>query len=378
MSRRMWTRIAVLAMALSLALSLVNCNGDKKNGASIKIGAILPMTGTAANYGELMKRGTNIAVDEFNASAAQSAPHLEVIIEDSKSNPKDGVSAMQKLLQVDKVAAVMPALSSIVLACAPIVEENRVVLLNCPANSPKLRGAGKFIFNIMILSDQESEFLADYAFNKMGARSAGIFFVNNESGRGYRDSFANKFGAIGGVVKLSEGHEQGATDFRTIIEKFRSSRVDLVFLTSYYSESALFLKQSKELGFKTKWLSYSSVETPDFLKLVGDAAEGLIYSQPGLDINSNDEITRKFVAEYRRRYSEDPDFWGAYFYEGTRLLGSAIASGARTSEEIQTYLRNLNAFPGLTGPITFDDKGCVTGRVRFKAVKNGAFQYLPE
>jgi branched-chain amino acid transport system substrate-binding protein len=283
---------------------------------------------------------------------------------------------MQKLLQIDKVTAVMPALSSIVLACAPIAQQNNVVLLNCPANSPKLRGAGSFVFSIAILSDQESEFLADYAFNKMGARSVGIFFVNNESGRGYRDSFATKFSALGGQVKLSEGHEQGATEFRTVVEKFRAAQVDLVFLTSYYSESALFLRQAKELGYHNKWLSYASIETPDFLKLAGDAADGIIFSQPGFDAQADDPLTIKFVREYRKRYGQDPDFWTAQYYEGAMLLASAVASGARTGEEVQAYLRNLKQFAGITGKITFDENGCVTRKVRFKIVRNSTFEYI--
>jgi len=344
----------------------------------VRVGAILPMTGTAANYGELMKRGIDIAMDEYNTTTAQAHPKLEVIIEDSKSNPKDGVSAMQKLLQIDNVPVVMPALSSVVLACAPIAEQNRVVLLNCPANSPKLRAAGQFIFNIALLSDQESEFLADYAFNKMAARSVGIFFVNNESGRGYRDSFAAKFTAMGGVVRLSEGHEQGATDFRTIIEKLRAAQVDLIFLTSYYSESALFLRQAKELGFRSKWLSYASVETPDFLKLAGDAAEGLIYSQPGFDVNGSDELTKRFVGEFRKRYGQDPDFWSAQFFEGTRLLGAAVNSGAATGEAIRDYLAQLKDFRGITGEVSFDKKGCVTRVVRFKTVTPDGFKYLTD
>ena len=369
----------VVAVLLATGLVAMLLTHRRTTGRNVvKLGAILPMTGTAADYGELMRRGITIATDEFNANAGKSAVHLEVVIEDSRSNPKDGVSAMQKLLQVDRVPAVMPALSGIVLACVPLAERNHVVLLNCPANSPKLRGAGAFVFNLTILSDQESAFLADYAYNKMGARTAGILFVNNESGRGYRDSFADKFTALGGSVKLSEGHEQGATDFRTIVEKFRSARVDLVFLCSYYSESALFLRQAKELGYRTKWLSYSSVETPDFLKLVGDAAEGLIFSQPGLDVNASDEITRKFVTEYRNRYGQDPDFWSAQFYEGTRLLGSAVSADARTGEEFRTYLKNLGGFQGLTGPITFDSNGCVSTIVRFKTISSGTFRYFGE
>jgi branched-chain amino acid transport system substrate-binding protein len=367
----------VLLAVIAIVIVVVKSRRSEPSN-TVRVGAILPMTGTSANYGELMSRGISVAADEFNASRAKDSPSLDVVIEDSKSTPRDGLSAMQKLIQIDKVAAVMPALSGVVLACVPIAESNHVVLLNCPANSPKLRGAGSFVFNITILSDQESEYLADFAFNKMGAKSAAIAFVNNEYGRSYGDSFAKKYTAVGGVIKLSEGHEQGATDFRTTIEKFRSANVDLVFLATYYAEGALFLKQSKELGFKSKWLSNSSMETPDFLKIAGDAGEGLVFSQPGFDADSSNELTKKFVAEYRKRYGINPDFWSAQYYDGTRLLGAAVASGARTGDEIRAYLKNLKGFPGLTGPIEFDEKGGVTRTVRFKTVKNGTFQYLME
>jgi branched-chain amino acid transport system substrate-binding protein len=372
-------KILIISVIGALILAVLYLFPHSKESARqevVRVGAILPMTGNAANYGELMKRGITIAMDEYASTWKPASPRLEVVIEDSKSDPKDGVSAMQKLLQIDKVSVVMPALSSVVLACAPIAEQNHVVLLNCPANSPKLRGAGEFVFNIAILSDQESEVLADYAYNKMGARSVGIFFVNNESGRGYRDSFASKFSAFGGVVKASEGHEQGTTEFRTIIEKFRAAQVDLVFMTSYYSESALFLKQAKELGYHNKWLSYASVDTPDFLQLAGDAANGLVFSQPGFNAHSDEPLSKEFDGEYRKRYGQDPDFWTAQYYEGTRLMAAAVTSGASSGEQIRAYLRNLKQFTGVTGNIAFDQEGCVTRRVQFKAVRNGAFIYL--
>jgi branched-chain amino acid transport system substrate-binding protein len=234
------------------------------------------------------------------------------------------------------------------------------------------------VFNIYILSDKESEFIGEYAYNQMGARSAGIFFMNNDSGRGYRDSFAAKFVSLGGLVKLSEGHEQGTTDFRTTIEKFRSSKVDTVFLASYYAESALFLKQSQELGFQAKWLSYSSIETPDFLKIAGEAADGLVYSQPGLDLESNDEITKRFIAVYKKRYEQEPDLWSAQFYDGTRLFWSALSSGAHTGDQIRTCFLNMKEFPGVTGPISFDENNCVTRKIRFKTIRAGAFVYIEE
>lgn len=354
----------------------IACSKKKQEPNEIRIGAILPLTGNAANYGELMKRGVLIAQDEFNRTRVSKQTRMEVIIEDSRSGPSGGVSALNKLINVDGISAAMPALSSVVLSCVPICEKNAVVLLNCPANSPKLRDAGKFIFNVTILSDQESEYLAEYAYKEMGARTANILFINNDSGRGYRDSFAAKFTALGGEIKLSAGQDEGSTDFRTIISRFSSTPADITFMCSYYAETALFLRQCRELGFKSKWLSYASIETPDFLKLAADTAEGIVYSQPGLDVNATDPITEYFVTTFRERYREDPDFWSAQFYEGTRLLCAAIASGNENGENIRQFLTGLKDFKGLGGLITFDAKGCVARPIRMKRVSGGKFVYI--
>jgi branched-chain amino acid transport system substrate-binding protein len=369
--------VAAVVVVLGIWL-LLKPPRDAGRGTVVRLGAILPMTGNAANYGELMRRGVSIAQDEYNASRKAGQPRIEVIVEDSQSGPRNAVSGLNKLISVDAVPAVMPALSSVVLSCVPICEQNSVVLLNCPANSPKLRGAGKFVFNVTILSDEESEYLAEYAYHKMGARTANILFVNNDSGRGYRDSFAAKFAALGGEVKLSEGQDQGATDFRSIVVRFRASPADITFMCSYYAETALFLRQCRELGFTSKWLSYASIETPDFLKLAGDTAEGIIYSQPGMDINATDPISEYFVTTYRDRHGEDPDFWSAQFYEGTRLLCAAVALGTHSGEDIRRFLRELKGFTGLGGRIEFDEKGCVTRAIRMKMISGGKFVYMGE
>jgi len=372
---RRWHAIALIGTLASIALFAILHNHFKpeKDNRQIRIGAILPLTGTASNYGEMMERGIRIALEEIADDPKLSKSNIKIVIEDSRSSPKDGVAAFQKLVTIDETPAVMPALSGIILGCVPIAEQNGITLLNCPANSPKLRGAGKHVFNLYPLSDQESKSLAKYAYGNMNARSAAVVYVDNDSGRGYRDSFASEFANLGGTVTLSESHQQGTSDFRATVEKLRGAAVDLVFICSYYAESARLLKQSDELEYRPKWLSYSSVETPDFLKIVGSSAEGLVYSQPGFDVESKDPATRRFVEKYKNKYQEDPDIWGAQFYDGTMLLASAIASGARTGEDISNYLSNLNDAPSSCGPVTFDQQGCISRKINFKVVKSGKF-----
>lgn len=370
MRNKLIVLITFICLAAILALSF-GCT--KKKAGDVKIGAILPMTGSASNYGDLMRRGIDMAVEEVNTDGGVNGAKAVVIIEDSASTPAQGVNALGKLIKVDHVTAIMPALSSIVLACAPITEQNHVVLLNAPANSPKLRGAGSYLYNIMILSDQESEYLAEYAMKKMGAKTFGILYVNNDSGVGYKNSFTNQVENNGGKVLLAEGHEQGDTDFRTVIEKFKSASPDVVFLASYYAETALFMKQAKERGYVTKWLSYSQVEAPKFLELAGNAANGIIYSQPGFDAESSDQIVKDFVSKYKERYKEMPDLWGVQFYVATKLLFQAIRETNNTSDGIKKYLDSIKGDKSIIGPISFNSDRTINRPVKFKKIVDGSF-----
>jgi len=336
----------------------------------VTIGALLPMTGSAADYGNLMKRGIDVAVDD---AARTGGADCKVIIEDSKSNPRDGYAGFLKLISADKAPVVMPVLSNIILAVVPTATEKNIALLNCPANSPKLRGASPSFFNLIPLSDRESQDIAAFARTQFKARRLALVFVNNDSGRGYRDNVDKSFRLTGGAVVASEGHDQGTTDFRSTVLRIKQARPDCIFMATYYAESALFLRQSKAAGLNPHWLSYSSVETPEFLKLAGDAAEGLAYSQPGIDIDAQDSLTKNFVDRYKVRYGGPPDLWAAQFYDGTRLLYAAVKSGARTGQQIATFLTGVRDFPGVTGPITFDKDRCVSRQVRFKQVHDGRF-----
>src|SRR5689334_5007306 len=91
----------VLLAVIAIVIVVVKSRRSEPSN-TVRVGAILPMTGTSANYGELMSRGISVAADEFNASRAKDSPSLDVVIEDSKSTPRDGLSAMQKLIQIDK------------------------------------------------------------------------------------------------------------------------------------------------------------------------------------------------------------------------------------------------------------------------------------
>src|SRR5262249_3017181 len=120
---------------------------NSKRTNSVRVGAISPFTGEGADYGKAARTGIDLAVDEINANGGVKGKQIEVIYEDDKGNPRDAVSAFQKLATVDKVPAVLgPFYSGNVLAVAPDADRLRVLLLTGSGTSDNIRGAGKFVF----------------------------------------------------------------------------------------------------------------------------------------------------------------------------------------------------------------------------------------
>jgi len=362
---------AVILILLSLASFA--CKPKTGEPKVIKIGAILPLSGAGANYGKWEKQGVDLAVEEINQSGGINGKKLEIIYEDSKSLPKDAVSAMNKLASVDKVPAVIAGISSVVLACAPVADQSKVVLLNSGGVSPKIRGSGQYVFSNIGDGSVEVKVMAEYAYNNLKAKRVGVLYINAAAGTDSRDVFVKRFEALGGEIVSVEGHDQGATDFRAQLTKLRDSHPDAIYLASFTKESALILKQAKEMAIKTQWLSYAPFEGQDIITIAGDAADGVIYTSPAFDPNSSDETMRVFQEKYEARYGIKSELYAATFYDGIKLLATAIEKGGYSSNGIKDALEKIRNYPGVSGATTFDNERAVAKPVILKIVQHGQF-----
>ncbi len=365
------------ALSIIILTVFVVTGCEKKEVAKqseLKVGLVLPMTGDAAQYGVAMNRGAQLAVEEYNAKNP-SIP-IDIILEDSQGTAKLGVTVTEKLIQQDHVPVIISAFSGVILATAPIAERNKVVMINGPANSPKLRGLSPYLFNMMLLSDQEGSYLADVAYKRLDKRNVAVFYTDNDSGRGFYQVFAKRFKELGGNIVIAEGHKQNESNFRTVLFKAKKKNPDLIFLAAYYKEAALLIKQAREIGITVPFLSYSAIESPEFLKLAGHAAEGVVYSQPGFDTTSDSPIMKSFIRQYKRKYNEDPNIWAAQFYDSVQVIIKAInilKNQELTGENIRKAIAEMKPIEGVVGSIEFDEQGTLKRDLRLKIVRDGKF-----
>ena len=354
-----------------LGLLFTNC---AKKPAEFAIGAICPLTGDAAVYGAWFKKGLDLAVEEINAAGGINGIKVKIIYEDSRALPEDGVSAMSKLVNIQKVPVVIGAMaSSVTLAVAPIAERTKTVLISPASSSPKITQAGDYIFRNWPSDLFEGREMADFAYSELGIKKIAILYINNDYGLGIKEVFEKHFERLGGEIIITERYEQGGTDFRTQLTKIKDRQPEAIYLPTMAKEAGLILKQAKEIGVKSRFLSIMGIEAPTMLEIAGDAAEGVIYSYPGFDPDSPYDIVQEFQEKYKVKYGEKAEAFAAHAYDAMKIVALAIERGGYTPEGIKDALYKIKDFPGVAGLTTFDENGDVIKQVMIKIIKEGKF-----
>ncbi len=331
-----------------------------KEAVPIKIGWMGPLTGDAASYGESIKKGVEFAKKELGLA------NVEVVYEDSKCDPKEAVNAVTKLVNVDKVVAIVgDVCSGATLAAAPVAEQNKVVMISPASTAPKLTDAGQFIFRTVPSDALQGDFGAKLAYDR-GYKKLAILYGNEEYGVGFNKVLSDSFTKLGGAVVASESFQPNATDVRTQITKIKAKNPDVIYIISNAPSAAVSaLKQIKQLNLKAAVFGSEGLKSPDILSGAKDAAEGLT-------VTSVTAGTSDFLAKYKTEYSADPGPFAAQGYDAFKALALTVKNGAVSGDQIRTALGTLE-FDGASGHIKFDQNGDVSGNYEVYKVEKGAF-----
>ncbi|MFZ5559809.1 MAG: ABC transporter substrate-binding protein [Patescibacteria group bacterium] len=368
--KKIW--IPIIVIIIIIVLIVVFYKPSPKG--TIKIGAILPLSGKAASYGQWAKNGFDLAAEEVNS--LRGYPYkLELIYEDDTGDPKTGVSAIQKLISVQNPPVIIGViLSRIAVACAPIAEQNRVVLLSTSASSDEIRNAGDYIFRVRESGIIHGQSMADYVWKKWSnSKKTGVLYLNAENGITYAEAFKKRFLELGGQIDLYEAYNVGETDFRTQLFKVKDKKIKILYVPGEVAEISQILKQAQELSLKIQFLSSVGAENPKLIEIAGSAAENLIYTYPAFNPDSSDEIVKQFTTKYSEKFGIKPEFIAANSYDAIKILAEVFKKYGYKSDQIKDGLYKIQNYDGVSGNLSFDEYGDVMKPIMFKTVKNGQF-----
>lgn len=361
---------AIIRVALLFLFALSSCK-DKRD--VITIGAILPLTGDMASYSAPLKRGMDLAIQEINNKGGINNVELEIIYEDDRGEAQTAISAYRKLVDIDNVPMVIGGMFSVsTFAIAPLAEREQKVLLSPTASAIEITDAGDYIFRIYPSDIFDGVFLAQFAYNDLQARKVAIIYEQVASVVAITNKFKSDFEILGGEIVSFDGYNSDNKDFSSIIKKVSNANPDIVFIPGNLNPMSNLLIQAKQLGLQRQFVTISTFYDNKILELAKDATEGVLFSSPMFNPESDAPEIMEFVTLYKDRYGIDPDILGGYGYDVVKIAAMALQNGTEP-EMVKNSLYQITDYPGITGSTTFDRNGDVTKELKIMKVENGAF-----
>ncbi|MEE3415486.1 MAG: penicillin-binding protein activator [Prevotella sp.] len=367
----------VILLAIIVSFWALQKKCSAKGDDTIKIGVIMPQTGFLASPGHNVINGINLFVDNYNAHNQNKK--IELIIEDSGSDPKVGVSAINKLINADHVKIIIGDIGSpIYLAMAPIAERNKVVMISPGASNPKVREAGDYIFRIYTSDEFDGKVMANYLCGRKNVRRVALLHFNNDYGIGLSNAFKNEFAKLNGSLALDYSFDENSLDFKESIIRLKNAKVDDVYFIGSPKQDAAFLRQIKESNTVINVYGVLSFEDSEFLQIAKNTFDHVEYTTPFFDLNSEDVKMQEFKKNYSEKYSSVPDLNSALGYDVVNVLAIALHNCDYKVEYLKDEIYNIKDFDGLTGKTSFDEKGDVMKDVMIKEVMGDGSQRLIE
>ncbi|MEI7961584.1 MAG: ABC transporter substrate-binding protein, partial [archaeon] len=320
-------------------------------------GALFPLTGSLANYGEESIKAAQMATDEINAGGGINGVKLVIDFLDHKCDPTTAKSIFEQETSLKEIKVfVVQQCSGTVLSIAPLLVDNNAIILGTAVSTPKLSGISPNFFRNWALDSSEAELFAKEA-NKRGLKRIGIIYEQTDYAKGLSDYFQNGLkNHESSPVIVIESFNSNSADVRSQLAKLKDRNLDALFISVQTVASGdLVLKQMTEIGFKPKTIFGSDyiIKTGDFLKKYS-LLEGAI----GADfIPANSEAYKEYQNKFKEKYGFfplQPNFSGAQ-YDSILFLAKAISVSGTDANEISKYLKT-HSFNGASGTLAFDLK----------------------
>jgi branched-chain amino acid transport system substrate-binding protein len=346
---------------LFLFLNLSACGpqpgGKVHDNSTIKIGYYGDLSGPTFNFGKSALNGVLMAVDEINLAGGINGRKLDVVIEDDQGGAELAAARASKLIDTDKVIAVIAGgISGNSRAGAPKAQVAQIPLISPSATDPAVTQIGDYIFRACFIDAFQGEVMAKFAVNTLNAKKAAILFdFNSPYSRGLTDFFELSFTRLGGQVVTKQLYTQGDRDYRGQLNSIRQAAPDVIYIPGYYGDVAVIAKQARQLGITQPLLGGDGWDAPELWDLGGDSLNGS-YISNHYSIEDPSPAIQKFVKEYKALYGNLlPDAHAALGYDAMRVLADAIQrAGTTDGPKLRDALAQTKNFPGVTGVISIN------------------------
>lgn len=378
-------RVAIL-LCLSLSMSIISSGCTKRlkdqgniaTGDVIKIGVFEPITGANGAGGALEVEGVKLANKLYPEVLGKK---VQLVIVDNKSDKTEAASAAARLVEKDKVVSIIGSWgSSLSMSAGDIVKMGKVPTVGASCTNPLVTIGNEYYFRVCFIDPFQGTVMANYAYSKLGAKKVAIIReVSNDYSVGLSKFFTDSFKKLTGdenCITSVSNYNTGDQDFTAQLTNIKGKNFDVIFAPGNFTESALLIKQARDLGIKVPILGGDTWETQEFLDIGKEAVEGSTFSTFFSSENPITSEAKKFLEEYRKEYKKEPAAVTALGYDAYILILDAIKrAGTADSVKIRDQIAATKDFEGSCGVINFDENRNAIKDAIIKEVVNGKFQY---
>ncbi len=333
--------------------------------AQIKIASVGPMTGANAAFGEQLKRGAQMAVDEINAAGGVNGQKVEMAVGDDACDPKQATAVANKMVS-DKVVFVAGHFcSGSSIPASDIYKEGKILQITPASTNIRLtdeafKKGNTTVFRTCGRDDVQGLTVGTYILKQHKDKKVAILHDKSPYGKGVADETKKALNKGGLKETMYEAYNDTDKDFTALINKMKQGKIDIIVLGGYHTAAALMIKQSREQGFGAQMMGFDSLEDAEFAKLGGAATNGVLMSFPpkAEDDPKNAGLVKKF-----RDGKYEPAGYTLFSYAAVKVWAEAATKAKSTDAAAVAAALRQGSYQSAVGPLAFDQKGDIKNPV---------------
>ncbi|KZE84431.1 ABC transporter substrate-binding protein [Paenibacillus elgii] len=346
------------------------------SGDAIKIGWFGPLTGPTATDGTHSRDAAMLAVEQYNASGGINGKKVELVAEDDQGKPEEAIKAVQKLVNNDKVTALVGgAYSGPTKTAAAKVQELKVPMVVAYAVHPDATKGGDYVNRVIYTGPVQGRAMAEYAVNDLKKKNIAVLYVDNDYGKSIYTSFKENVEKLGAKIAIDRPHKMGDKDFSSVLTAVKATNPDALYVVAYYNEAAAIVKQAKESGINAQLLGVDGFDSPKYLELGKSNTEGSTFTT-SFYTTDNRPVVQKFVKAWHDKYKGEPDMLSSQSYDAAMVILEAMKKAGTDKEKLKQAINETSELEGTSGQIRFRTDHEVMKPVIFMTVKDGKFQFV--
>lgn len=365
---------AIISCVIVIMIIAFSLGGASNSMAKeIRIGVQGVLSGVAAAIGDKARQGAELLVNQVNKAGGINGNKIKLFVIDDRADPNDAVEATKRLVEADKVVAIVNlGTSTTFLAASKIAKRYKIPMVGHIQSNPAITKGNPYAFRICVTAAGLAYPIAEYSVKEMGIKKFAIMNRNDGYGNSITEFFKKKVEELGGKITTVQSYQPSEKDFKAYLIKIQATKPEAVMLTGFFADSGLITKQARELGLSFQILGQNTLSAPSYRKIAGPASNGAVFSANYLPGVVKTKTALNFIKVWKNKYGREPEVYAAHGYDALAVILEAIKMGSSKPAEIQKNLLKIKNFDGVSGTIKkFTSDGDVEKDVVVVKIENG-------